>query len=183
MEQELSYIIYDRDSGRILGSHRSIDGSTGAAQALTPEQVLADSGLLHDARRLAGGAAVIEADPATLNLPNGLRVDPARKALVQRGRIELRADRPEIAGDGKDKAQLTIRVLHADGSLDTSYQGRIKVSTERGRLDAKGGLVEVKGGQGKVALRSVDESLDAVRLRAADLNHEYAPGACTLAFV
>lgn len=182
MEKELSYLIYDRDSGRILGSHRSIDGETGAAIPLTPEQVLAGSGLLGSGKNLAG-AAVIAADADDLNLPNGLRVDPARQALVQRGRIELRADRQEIAGDGKDQAQLTIRVLHADGSLDTSYAGPIKVSTERGRLDAKAGLVEVKGGQGRIALRSVDETLDAVRLRAVDPRQECAPGSCTLAFV
>jgi hypothetical protein len=182
MNQPTSYVVYDSTTGRILGTHSRTDGSTGEPIPMTDEEVLALYGASLE-EKTRSRARVLAVDENQLKSPAGQRVHTKRQELVARNRVELKLSRPEIRGDGEDTVDIEIQVLDASGKLDESFNGELKVSTQRGRLSQPGGKVQAKGGKAKVSLRSVPETIDRVRIVAQDVEGALEPGRASVAFV
>jgi hypothetical protein len=181
MNQKTSYVVYDNTTGRILGTHSRIDGTTGESIPMSDEEVLAVAGAALD-ENARSRARVLAVDENQLTAPTGLRVNPKRRELVARGRVELKPSRPEVRGDGEDSVDIAIEVLDPSGKLDAGFDGPIKVSTQRGRLSQPGGIVQAKGGKASISLRSVAETIDRVRLVAQDVEGLLVAGRAVVAF-
>ena len=182
MNQRTSYVIYDISTGRILGTHTRIDGDTGKSVPLGDTDVVAACGLSLD-ERARSKVKVLAVDAATLRSRTGLRVHTKRQELVPRDHLDLKLSRAEIRGDGEDSVDIEIRVVQSSGKPDDTFNGRIKVSTQRGRLSEPGGIVQAKGGLAKISLRSVPETIDRVRISANDIDGELDTGRATVAFL
>lgn len=182
MNQPTSYVIFDSTTGRILGTHSRVDGDTGERPPLSDEEVLAGCGVpLGDKAR--SRVKVLAVDATALRSRASLRVHPKRQELVARDRLELKLSRSEIRGDGEESVDIEIQVAQPSGKLDDSFNGRIKVSTQRGRLSEPGGIVQAKAGVARISLRSVPETIDRVRISAIDVDGELEAGRATVAFL
>lgn len=73
---------------------------------------------------------------------------------------------PEIEGDGQSTCVITARVLKPDGKVNKKFSSEIKFCTERGKLNAKNGIVKAKQGIAKVELTSVSETVPPFEIRA-----------------
>ena len=60
--------------------------------------------------------------------------------------------------------------------------GTVKVETTRGKLSARGGVVELAAGRGTVTLTSANETVSQVRVRASGVGQPYAPAQLDLEF-
>ncbi len=182
MNQHISYVVFDSASGRILGTHTRISGETGESLPMSDAEVISSCGVTlndKDNKRVK----VLAVDSAALGSRDGLRVHTKRQELVPRSHLEIKLSRTEIRGDGEDSVDIVIRVIQPNGKPDESFNGRIKVSTQRGRLSELGGIVEARGGVAKISLKSVPETIDQVRMIARDFAGELDPGMAKVAFL
>ena len=184
----VQHVAFDRATGRILHSHSrfSVEHDT---YVDVPEDEL---------RRLCASDATIlegltDRNPANLEFlkigthhahgRGPMMVDVARGVLVLQPRLSLSADKREIDGDGQDNAQIAIEVLGANGRLVGDFQGRIKLTTSRGRLSARGGMVDLVDGKAEVTLTSSAETVSRVQLRATAPDALCADGQLVIEFV
>jgi hypothetical protein len=179
--ERTSYVVYDRATGRILATHSRIDGESGKYLPLSDAEVFASCGVPFDDNTRAR-ARILAVDAAALMSRKPLRVHPKGHDLVARDHLELKLSRTAIRGDGKDSVNIEIRVVDPDGKHNDSFSGRIKVSTQRGRLSADAGLVDVRNGSASVSLTSVPETLERVRVSARDLTGELETGTAVVEF-
>ncbi len=109
---------------------------------------------------------VKDVDASKLLDTSNLRIDPVSKKLTVKPQLKLSAKKTELIGDGKDSAEIEVAVISPEGKAESTYNGKVKFSTTRGKLSAKGGLVQIKNGKGKVVLTSVNETVDRVSVTA-----------------
>jgi hypothetical protein len=186
-ERALNHMVYDRTNGRILGRFRRYDVTRDEYCECAPDEVLAlfsgDDTIVSrvtdgDMRKLA----VLTTTLTSTANPGALSVSENRRALVSRARIRLRADRDLLEGNGEDSITVYIDVVDDQGRVLRDYQGEIHVSTDRGKLSARGGQVAVQGGQGSLTLTSVRETVDRVWVRAKTLDDSAMSDALLLRF-
>jgi hypothetical protein len=170
-ENELAHIVYDKATGRIVGRFRKYDATRNEFSHSEPDEVLsafnADEQVL---ARLTDGdpqnLSVLTATlPKTSSL-NALLVSSKRKALVQKPRLRLRTDRETLEGDGQDSITISIDVVDEKDRIVRDYKGEIQITTSRGKLSARGGVVAIDRGQGSVGLTSVRETVNRVEVSA-----------------
>ncbi|HEX8492156.1 MAG TPA: hypothetical protein VF658_04890 [Pyrinomonadaceae bacterium] len=169
--EKVTHVVYDKATGRIVGTLRHHDMVSGKDTAYDTDKVLelfsGDQAVLS---KITDGdvsnlAVMTTSLPATSNVRT-LRFSDKRQALVMRPRLRLRADREVLEGDGKDAVTLSIDVIDEEGRVLRDYQGEVLVTTTRGKLSTKGGRVKVEAGQGSVILTSVRETVDRVQVKA-----------------
>jgi hypothetical protein len=114
---------------------------------------------------------------------NPVMVDVAHRRIVKKPKLVLAADKREIVGDGQDRATIEIRVVNAEGKPIHTIEDRIKVSVTRGRLSARGGIVDLVQGRATITLTSVNETVDRVRVQATSLTGACGSGNLILEFV
>jgi hypothetical protein len=174
-ERALTYVVYDKTNGRILGRFRRYEVTRDEYCACDSDEVVAlfsgDEAMVSqvtdgDIRNLAVLTATL---PSAANL-GVLSVSEKRQALVGRARLRLRADREVLDGNGEDSITVYIDVVDDQGRVLRDYQGDIQVTTDRGKLSARGGRVAVQGGYGSLTLTSVRETVDRVWVRAKSLD-------------
>jgi hypothetical protein len=112
-----------------------------------------------------------------------LMVDPTKRKLVPRPSLRLTAKKSQLTGDGQDSTEIEVSALDGHGKHQSSAKGKIKVSTTRGKLSARGGIVDLKGGRATITLTSVGETVNNVRLVATALDHPYTSGQLDVEFV
>lgn len=168
----ISHVVYDKKSGKVLHTHSSFDVEKGAYRKCTKKEVLQfvstdDSTLMrvtdNDPKNLA---VVITEDTLESAMPGvgGLMVDKKTKAVIRKPKLRLRSKKMELLGDGEDVTDIDISVLDLTGKIDQSFQGSVKVSTSRGKLSTKGGVVNINKGKGKITLTSANETVSRVKV-------------------
>lgn len=170
------YVVFDPETGRIVGTYGVLDAETGEYR----EQSEADVRAMFEGMKPARGAparaagtplGVLPLDVQRVPVgPNQfrLRVDPAEGRLVRRPPLRLATDRQEITGDGEDSVEITVTVVDPEGGTDEGFAGEIRVSTTHGRLSVPGGRVAVSGRTATVTLTSTPETIERVLVTARD---------------
>lgn len=194
-------VIYDKTTGRIFQRH----GETRIVEdkAHAPEQPTSAKG--HGApvptrfelaavlekvgdKRLLGlvtggdraNLALLEVDPgADLQ---GAMVDLESQRIVPQPALHVTSDKTELDGDGQAVARIRVEARDAGGTR-SDFSGEVKVTTTRGRLSARGGLVELKAGVAELTLTSANETVARVEVRASCAIAPCAPGRLVLEFV
>jgi hypothetical protein len=181
VETETTYILYDRKTGAPLASHAYLDLEGG----MKPQPL---SRVKEDFRRQLKGVAGSGTDVIEVDLPEGaspheFRIDPKRKRLVPKSTLVLHTRRRRIRGDGKDSTTIEISAMDDRGRVARSAEGKIHVSTTRGRLSARGGDVELARGVAEIELTSAPETVDSVIVAAEDAARLFIPGTIELRFM
>jgi len=170
---ERLYVVFDKNTGRIVHRQSRYDAEAGAHVAIPAEEVLAlarEAGGLDD-RQSAGATAGADLDVLELtDVAEGatvrMRVNVPNRDLVPRPALRVEPARAELEGDGSDTVTVRISAVDAAGRPLKDFSGPVRVSTTRGKLSARGGRLELKNGAGEVDLTSVNETVGAVRIMA-----------------
>jgi hypothetical protein len=187
-EETVRYVGYDTTTGRIVHTHAQFSVAENRYVEVPPDQLkaafAADPGITAG---LSGGDAgnldYLKADTTSAGEPLGaLMVDTVNHRLVARPRLALSAERTELAGDGQDSVQLAITVTGADGQVIEGAGGTVKVETTRGKLSARGGVLDLAAGRGTVTLTSANETVSQVVVRVSAPGQPYVPAELDLEF-
>jgi hypothetical protein len=186
---ELLYVVYDAQTGRVVHTHsrfsvesdRDIEVDEAEVLAITREDDLAlEKTTDRDTKNLA--VLTVREPAATAVLRAGALVDVAQKRLVAKPSLQLTAEKTRLEGNGSDSTSIQIAVVDPNGRPVARYAGSVKVATSRGKLSARGGIVDVRRGRGEITLTSVAETVDKVtvtatatdgRAQRADLDLEF----------
>jgi hypothetical protein len=112
-----------------------------------------------------------------------MMVDVVRRKLVPQQALALSSDKSEIVGDGQDSANLDISVVDSGGNLMANTSGEVRVTTSRGKLSARGGIVSLVGGRATLTLTSANETVSRVRVTAASVDRSFVPANLDLEFL
>jgi hypothetical protein len=184
-EENVRYVGYDTTTGRIVHTHAQFSVAENRYVEVPPDQLkaafAADESIT--ARLSGGDADHLDYLKAATSEPLGsLMVDTANHRLVARPRLALSADRTELAGDGQDSVELAITVTGADGQVIEGAGGSVKVETTRGKLSARGGVLDLAAGRGTVTLTSANETVSQVVVRVSAPGQPYVPAELDLEF-
>jgi hypothetical protein len=176
-----TYILFDRSTGKIIGTHSLYDAGTRGYRERPIEEVRgAFGGLMRGAPE--------QHDILAVDLPLGQDlaghyVDVKGPKLIAKPHIELKAERPQLQGDGKDSVQIQITIQDADGNAMDHFNGELRVTTTRGRLSTLGGRIKAERGRASIKLTSAAETVDKVFVCVRDLAGHCAQGTAYLEFV
>ena len=186
-DEKVTHVVYDKTTGRIVGTLRHYDMLSGKETDYDTDKVLelfsGDQAVLSKVTNgdVSNLAVMTTSLPATSNV-NSLRFSDKRQSLVPRQRLRLRTDREVLEGDGNDSVTIYIDVVDEDGRIQRDYQSEVHVTTTRGKLSTKGGRVKVEAGQGNVVLTSVRETVDRVQVKARTPDGSAVSDEMTLSF-
>lgn len=185
----IQYVGYDKTTGLIVHTHAKYSAEAESYVEMPIEEIKA---------RFSGEATIVGQlsgqDPQNLDyiklgqaelrkIDGPMMVDPAKKKLVSRPKLAVSVSKTEILGDGSDHTEIDITVVDARGKVLTSASGSIKVTTTRGRLSHRGGVVDLVKGRAAITLTSVNETVHHVRVAAAHLDDPFVPGHIDVEFV
>jgi len=181
-EERKTYIVFDRSTGAVIGTHLVYDARTRTYVEHAPENVLE---IFHGSMK---GRTSDQIGVSEISLPRGRDVsgyffDVKAKKLVPRLRLDVKPERTQLQGDGKDTIQIQIGVLGDGGKVADDFNGELRVTTTRGRLSASGGQIKATQGRGSIKLTSVAETVDRVWLTVRDLAGRCARGKAVVEFV
>ena len=179
------YVAFDKRTGRILHRHIRFDVEKDAYVDAPADDIL--KLLSHDTAVIA---ALTDRDIANLDIIQApadaggeVRVNLARRTVEPLPRLVLKAEKMEIEGDGKDSSRIDIEVRGADDKRVAGASGAVKVTTTRGRLSARAGLVEITDGKATITLTSVPETVSVVQVSATAADGAYVGGDIQLEFI
>jgi hypothetical protein len=190
--EEIRYAGYDIKTGRIVHTHARFSVQENRYVEIPIDELKsifsADAGIV---AKLSDGDPVsldyIKIDPARAAELSGpgapAMVDTAHRRLVARPRLVLSTTANQLAGDGQDSADIAIALVNEHGAAVEGAAGAVKVTTERGKLSARGGLVNLVDGQASITLTSTNETVSHVRVTAAPVDRVYASAFLDLEFV
>ncbi|HEY1867914.1 MAG TPA: invasin domain 3-containing protein, partial [Candidatus Cybelea sp.] len=124
----------------------------------------------------------IPVEAAEITLGRHLMVDPATRKLVPKPKLQIKAKKAALAGDGLDSTELEISTVDAQGR-HVGLSGKVKVATTRGKLSARGGIVELKDGRASLTLTSANETAGSVHVSVTPLDRAYAAARLDVEFV
>jgi hypothetical protein len=184
--QDLSYIVYDKVTGVPIGRHQLFDAVANKYVEADEAEIIA---------LYAGDDAmmqrVTEADAANLavlkaSLPDAqgrMRMRVSKNRLVEQPKLVMFSDKDELEGNGEDSATLTIMLQNDKGKAVAKAKDEVLVTTTRGKLSARGGLLNLQNGRATLTLRSVPETVQVVTVRCELVNGGAEPAEVRLAFV
>jgi len=186
----IQYVVFDRKTGRILHTHSRYDVAKNEdveipinelKEVLAKDSVILERLTNHDAANLD----IIKTSPQQtgINIAADVMVDVHKKMLVQKPRLSLKTDKRELTGDGRDTAKIVIQAVDAEGSAVRNCSGKIKVTTTRGKLSERGGILDLVDGRATISLTSVNETVGKVRVTAASLGATCGSGNLIVEFV
>jgi hypothetical protein len=186
----LRYVAYDRQTGVILYSYAKLDVQANhyvetSAEELKKE-ISSDPSIV---ARLTGKSLdnldVIRVDQSAYvsGAAGFLSVDPNTRKLVVKPRLLAKAAKTQLDGDGDDTTMIEIQAVDAGGKPLRNLEDDIRITTERGKLSERGGLVKLVHGRATIELKSVAETVRKVRVRAESLSGKASPGEVLLEFV
>jgi len=184
--QDLSYIVYDKVTGLPIGRHRHFDAVANKLVEADEAEILslyaADEGTMQKVTdRDAANLAVLKT-----NLPDTqgrFRMRVNKNRLVEQPRLVMFSDKDELEGNGEDSATLTIMLQNDKGKVVARAKDEVLVTTTRGKLSARGGLIALERGRTTLTLRSVPETVQVVTVRCQLVNGGAEPAEIRLAFV
>jgi hypothetical protein len=183
------YLAFDKYTGRVLGSHTRFSVLAKDYVQVPIDDLKKmwskDKSLLQDlTNHDFANLEILEVGPQSSQALKGpAMVDVARKILVAQPKLSLTSDKPELEGNGEDRATITITVLNADGAPIRDFKDKIKVTTTRGKLSARGGIVDLVDGGATVVLTSSAETVSSVRVQATAVDAVCAAAYVELEFV
>jgi hypothetical protein len=187
---EVWYVAFDKRTGRVVHTHCRFSVEANK-HVEVPEADLRNM-LAQDASLRAG---LTDQDLANLDIlkvgphdavPHpgaGMMVDVTHRKIVPKPALVLTADKRELAGDGRDSAKIEVRAVDAHGEPLRTVKDTIKVTVTRGKLSARGGVVDLVEGRATITLTSVAETVAYVRADATSLSGTCARGYLTFEFV
>jgi hypothetical protein len=184
------YVIYDKASGEIIQTYSRLSVTDQGYVAVPEEEIKRD--FAKDAfvvSRLTNNSIdnldVIRVDHPfqTPTAAGRFAVDVSAKRLFAKPAFRLTSSKTELAGDGVDKTEIEVQALDADGNPVSDLEDDVRITTSRGKLSARGGLVKMVGGRVKIELTSVNETVHSVRVRAESLSGRSSPGEIVLEFL
>jgi hypothetical protein len=182
------HVIYDKITGRIVHKHTSFNVLNNSYEKCSLMEIVGSiSGdditmrrvTDHDPNNLE--LIILNYEP-TLSLAD-LIVDLHNKKVVQKPRIKLASDKQELEGNGKDSTKLSVDIVDDNNTIITAYNDIIKITTSRGKLSERGGLVQIKEGKGQLTLLSVQETVDRVKIKAECLRGGCQTAQMELSFI
>ena len=186
---DVIHYVYDKVSGRVLHRHAAYNAEAGQYEEVPAEEVRAlaleggEALLNRVTDRNPENLDVLTVRDAPLTRTGRLLVDLREKKLVAASIIVLTPDRYEVAGDGKDTVKIGIEVVDEAGQRVKDFDGPVKVTTFRGKLSTRGGVVDLKKGVGAIELTSVAETVSRVKISAVCLRGTCEPGQADVEFV
>jgi hypothetical protein len=186
----ISYVAFDKKTGRILHVHgrfsvehnQYVEIDIGEMrEKLAKDKMILDRLTDRDAENLDIIRAPEEGPSRALAYGMGI-IDVNRKEIVGKPRLTLSAPKLELDGDGKDSIKIEIEA-ETDGNSAGIVDEDIKVTTTRGKLSARGGIVRLVRGKATITLTSVGETAHKVRIAATAPSGHYRSGYLTVAFV
>jgi hypothetical protein len=185
---QIQYVVYDTESGAIVGTYATLNAETNEYVPVQIDEVKAlfsQDGVI--AARLSGKDTIdvipIEQSAQQATAAGPMVVDLKTKRLVLKPSLRLTVDKPQLNGDGRDTAVIEIQAVDAQGKPVRSLEGEVRVTTERGKLSERGGMVKLVQGLAKLELTAVNETVRRVRVRAEALNGGAASGEAVIEFV
>ena len=182
-------VVFDRVSGKILQTHSRLDAEKDEYVQVSGEDLKKE--LASDKFILS---KLTNQDPANLdfllvehpgtwdsNMP--MAVDVKSRQLVALPRLQLSAEKTALAGDGSDSVTIEVQAVDVRGKPMRDLEGGVRVTTERGKLSERGGIIKLVRGHGKVKLTSVNETVRSVWVRADSLDGSAARGELRLEFL
>jgi len=185
-EPDLSYIVYDKVTGLPVGRHRHFDAVENKLVEIDEVDIITlyadDETTLqkvtdHDGANLA----VLKATLPDMQARLKMRVTKNR--LVEQPKLVMVSDRDELEGNGEDSATLTIMLQNDKGKVLTKADDMVLVTTTRGKLSTRAGLVTLEKGRATLSLRSVAETVQVVTVRCELQNGGAEPTEIRLEFV
>jgi hypothetical protein len=186
---QIQYVAYDKKTGQMLSTHSQLDAETGKYVEIQIEELKKELAKIASlVSRLTDKSAdnldVIRLEnPAQVNMYGPMMVDVKTKRLVSKPILRLKADKTELLGDGADMATIEIHAVDAHGKPVRDLDDEVRVTTERGKLSTRGGLVKLIKGRGKITLTSVNETVHKVRVRAESVGGHAGKSDIVLEFV
>jgi hypothetical protein len=184
--QDLSYVVYDKVTGKPIARHRRFDMATNKLIEADEAEILSlyanDAGAMQ--RVTEGDAAnlsILRASVPNTQVISHMRV--TKNKLVEPSRLVMISDKDELEGDGKDQATLTIMLQNDKGKVTAKADNIVLVTTTRGKLSARGGLVALEKGRITLTLTSVPETVQVVKVRAELQDGGAEPAEIHLAFM
>jgi hypothetical protein len=182
------YAVFHKMTGRIIHTHSQSEVTGQERVEIGVEEV---SAMLSTTLEIVG--KINDLDPDDLDVirvePDGsgpglgaLMVDTKQRELLPRPSLTLSADKSELTGDGQDSTQIEIVLADADGQVIEGATGAVKVTTDRGKLSARGGLVELVNGRASISLTSANETVSKVQVRATHVDRVFVQAHLELEF-
>ena len=112
-----------------------------------------------------------------------MMVDPTHRKLVPRPSLRLTTKKTQLAGDGKDSTEIEISAVDGHGKHQNDVSGEVRITTTRGKLSARGGVVKLTKGRATITLTSVNETVSNVRLTAAPVDGAHTAARLDLEFI
>ena len=184
--QDLSYIVYDKVTGIPVGRHRQFDLAENRMVEADEADILALYGADESTMQKVTDADVANLAVLKTSLPDAqtnLRMRVSKNRLVEQPKLVIYSDRDELEGDGEDSATLTIMLQNDKGKVISKANNDVLVTTTRGKLSARGGLVTLKNGRITLTLKSVPETVQAVQVRCELVDGGAEPAETRLAFM
>lgn len=183
------YALYDKVTGDVVQSYSRVSVDTEKHVEVPIDELKAD--LSRDGwliSRLTDAnpenLGIIRIEPSEAKQGTGLlAVDVHKETLVVKPSLVLKSDKEELAGDGEDRAVIEVHVQDAHGMPIRDFNDEIRITTERGKLSERGGLVTMKAGYAKIELTSVRETVRRVHVRAASVSGKAGSDEIVLEFV
>jgi len=185
-EQAIRFVIFDKKNGRILQTHSRYDVEKGQEVDVPVAELLK---LVAGDRYLRERVTDRDADNVDIlkleedALLNNTVVDVRHRKIISKPLLQLKSDKREIAGDGHEQVEIQISLADDAGKALTDRNLKVKVTTTRGKLSERGGIVELKKGRGSITLTSVNETVSSVVVRATSVDGTAAPTQLVMEFV
>jgi hypothetical protein len=126
--------------------------------------------------------AAIETAGTTGHL-GAVMVDPVQKKLVMKTRLTVSSDKRQLVGDGQETAKIEISAVDEQGKVLSDAAGTVKVTTTRGRLSSRGGIVTLAHGRAAIELTAANETVSSVRVEATSPEDKFVSGHVDLEFL
>lgn len=186
----ITHVVYDKKTGRIVHIHRRYNTLSNSYSECDRKEVINlvakdKLTLMHVTDRNPKNLDMIVTSdiPDVGSFGRGFWFDTRSKKIVQMPQIQLQAEKIELIGDGKDSVAIEIAVRDSKGKMVNTYNGAVKVITNRGKLSTKAGIVKLKKGKGNINLTSVKETVDRVSVVARCMEERCITGDLDLKFV
>jgi hypothetical protein len=185
----IQYAGYDKPTGRIIHTHSRFSVAENRYVEIPIAELNARFSK-HDfivgrlSNRDPNNLDFIKIESSGAGHPIGpMMVDSVQRKLIPKSCLTLSTNKSEIAGDGKDSAEILVSVVDSQGKVVDSASGAIKIATTRGRLSTRGGVVNLVNGRATTTLTSANETVNKVRVSVASLDGPYTPAHVDLEFV
>lgn len=187
--RQIRYAVYDRKSGKLLSTYSRLDAVKNVyvevpTDELTRELAMHTSILSGLTDKDPANLGIIPIDPTqATNTRAHMVVDLKSMKLVALPKLHLTANNTELVGDGVDTVTIDVQAVDEQGRPVRDLEGAVRVTTERGKLSERGGLMKLVRGHGKIKLTSANETVRRVLVRAESPDGSAARGELRLEFV